>query len=53
MINVTDPKWDAPLTQAQWNACKWLFEDGDNPPLTDAQRDRLAAPLADETEAAA
>jgi hypothetical protein len=21
-----DPNWDAPLTQAQWDACKWMFE---------------------------
>jgi hypothetical protein len=25
-----DPKWDAPLTQAQWDACKWLFESMDD-----------------------
>jgi hypothetical protein len=26
-----DP-WDAPLTQAQWDACKWMFK-----PLADVQ----------------
>lgn len=22
-----DPDWDAPLSQEQWNACKWMYED--------------------------
>jgi hypothetical protein len=30
-----DPKWDAPLTQAQWDACKWMFEHGDDAELAE------------------
>jgi hypothetical protein len=44
MLDENDPKWDAPLSQAQWEACQWMFEP---------ERDRLAALLADEPEAAA
>jgi hypothetical protein len=25
--DVWDEKWDAPLSQEQWNACKWMYED--------------------------
>lgn len=25
--DVFDPAWDAPLTQEQWNAVKWMYED--------------------------
>jgi hypothetical protein len=41
MITPAEPtsKWDAPLTQAQWNACKWMFEP-----------DRLATLLDDDRE---
>jgi hypothetical protein len=34
-VIVNDP-WDAPLTQEQWDACKWLFEA-----VTDEQHDQL------------
>lgn len=26
-IDEHDSRWDAPLTQEQWNAAKWMFED--------------------------
>lgn len=25
--HVFDAAWDAPLTAAQWSACRWMFED--------------------------
>lgn len=25
--DVPDPEWDKPLTEEQWRAVRWLFED--------------------------
>lgn len=29
--DVWDEQWDAPLTDAQWNAVKWMYEDRSQP----------------------
>jgi hypothetical protein len=33
--NVRDELWDAPLTQAQWNTVRWMFEDRNGAPTDD------------------
>lgn len=52
-----DERWDAPLTQQQWDTAAWMFRDDYDttvkriaaaaPPLNDAQRDKLATLLND------